>query len=65
MNKSERLRSWTRRLQAIADEMELEGYETNAEHLDFIISDCEFEELAFNGGARVTFKDTAFIGKDI
>lgn len=65
MNKAEKLRSWTRRLQVIADEMEIEGYEENALHLDFVAADCEFEEQAFHGGASVIFKDTFFIGKTL
>ena len=59
MNKAEQLRTWRRRLEVVADEMETEGYEVMAEHLDIIIGDCQFEEQAFAAGAEVIFKNFA------
>jgi len=56
MSIADKMRKWSSRLNVIADEMEEEGFELNAEHLDFIIADLQYEAEAFKDGARVTFK---------
>lgn len=63
ITKREKMQRWKEALSAIADDMEEEGYEANAEHLDFIMSDINFECAAFDGGAEVIFKDNNFFSR--
>ncbi len=60
MNQEEKLLSWISRLQIIADEMEIERQEVNAEHVDFIVSDLKADCSELQHEGIITFYENKF-----
>ena len=65
LSPAELQRSWIARLQTLADEMELEGFEVEAEHLDFITNSIKAIAELFECGVDRVFNDARFIGNGL